>query len=379
MVAVAIHEEKIRQIAAHHFGDRIQITASRCICPEKRHGIVRVPESTRHLLYRVELAGDAPPLIFRFSRHGDDVFDREVRNYERLARQTGVRVPRVFAVDRSRRLVPTSYMILECLEGDNWRYLAHPDNPETGAAVKADIERQVGHFFARAHDVEREVRTGPAAVQTEAQTVSFTLDRLEAAIRQGVVDVDLKQLERCRRTVAHEPAFHSDRLSLCLADAEFHFAPCGPRWKLAFVCDVEWIEYRHPYADLVSMLGGNTPLWSLTRPLEAEDVQRAAASPFFQGYTSVRTVDFGELHRLSAYYQLGTWAYLAAEDSPPEKKAWVRSRAPLIRALVDRIAARTAHTAASPPPLRRVHGRQRFIQTAYLRSPRSDRDDTDRG
>lgn len=60
-----------------------------------------------------------PWLWFRFNRGvREDVYEAEAVNYERVAGATGVKVPEVVAIDRSRSLAPTSYLVLEFLTGE---------------------------------------------------------------------------------------------------------------------------------------------------------------------------------------------------------------------------------------------------------------------
>lgn len=333
----AIAPATLTTIARHVFGPATQVASTRKIATRQQHGLVRVAESTRNLLYVVHLAAHAHPYVFRFARTpGEDVYDREVRNYRRLADHTGVRVPTVYAVDRTQRIAPTAYMVMDYLSGEHWTYLVHPDNPETTPSEKAAIQRRVGQFYARVHGVTQ--KTAPSHVET--RNVLHTLDRLEAAAARGVLSLASGTIARCRQAVWQETGFRKAPHSLCLIDAELHFARHENRWKLAFVCDAEWVRYRNRHVDLTTMLNGPSAWWEADRPLADADATQVAEQPLFRGYEAVRPIDYAKLLHLSPYYELGRWAQLAV-TSPPEKKQWIKTcKEPLIQALVDRLAAR---------------------------------------
>ncbi len=343
MAVGSISTEAIGRVAREIFGDEAIVRCMREIAPSKSHGITETPPSTRNLLYVVELERHARPYVFRFSRVEDDVYEQEVRNYRLLAEKTGVRIPRIFGVDTSREIVPTSYMVMDYLHGKLWNYAAHPANPNTDQDDKAAIEETVGRFYAGVHQLEREAED----VGAEAQTLLHTMDRLEMAAERGNVRATARELDLCRRAILEEPAFQESALSLCLADTEVHVAKEGEDWQIAFICDAEWVEFRHRFSDLSQMLTGPTPWWRLERPAPHVDADEVAGRPFFRGYDGDGFLDYRELLRLSAYYQLGLWAYVAMSARSPEKIRWVKEdKGPLIQELIRLVSreAAPAHT-----------------------------------
>lgn len=324
-----ISAETLQRIARKVFGGDAVVRCSRAIEPSKNHGITETPPSTRNLLYVVELEGRSEPLVFRFSRGPDDVYRREVHNYRLLAEKTGVRVPAIFEIDTSRKIVDTSYMVMEYLHGKLWNYVAHPNNPNTGAAEKAAVGRAVGRFYSDVHAVEEESQQG-----AEAQTLLYAMDRLEAAAARGNVPATARDIDRCRQAILSEPAFQTGTRSLCLADSEVHVGKEGSEWRVAFVCDAEWVGFRHPSYDLTQLLGGPEPWWKVDVPAPHLDPSLIAQRPFFREYGLRRSVDFDELLRVSAYHQLALWAYVAMSSRAPEKVGWIKSKAPLLMELI---------------------------------------------
>lgn len=346
MEVASVSTDTIRQIARDVFGDGAEVTCVRAISASKSHGITETPPSTRNLLYVVDVDGHPQAYVFRFSRVDDDVYEKEVRNYEILARETNVRVPRIYRLDTSRSLVPTAYMVMDYLPGKLWNYVAHPSNPKTDPSDKAAVSHAVGQYYAQVHAIKREVED-PGA---EVQTMLYTIDRLEQAVQRGNVDASPDQIDRCRQAVVDEPAFRTSELSLCLADTEIHVSKQDGDWKLAFVCDAEWIEYRNRFADLTQMLAGPLPWWKLDVPGPHLNPQEVAERPFFRGYDPGRSVDYAQLLHLSAYYQLGLWAYVAMTAHAPDKRSWVRqAKGPLIQALI-RIVSKQTKSASKYAP-----------------------------
>lgn len=338
----SVSSDTIRTVARRVFGSEAAVSCIREIAASKNHGITETPPSTRNLLYVVELEGHSRPYVFRFSRVEDDVYEQEIENYRLLSEATGVRVPTIYRLDTSKRIVPTSYMVMEYLCGKLWQYLAHPDNPRTDRRDKDAITSLVGSFHARVHDVTTEA----PQEGSEAQTLGYSIDRLEAAARRGTVDATPAEIDRCRQAVREEPLFQQRTLNLCLADTEVHVARRNDGWELAFVCDAEWVEFRHRYADLAQYLAAPHPWWSLRRPATDLHPSDVAALPFFRGYASHRPIDYEELLHHAAYYQLALWAYVAMTSRSPEKKAWVKEdNGPLIRRLIHVISERVRRPA----------------------------------
>lgn len=327
----SVSTDTISRVAEAVFGTQAEVPCVREIAPSKSHGITETPPSTRNMLYVVELAGHPQPYVFRFSRVEDDVYAQEVRNYRILSENTGVRVPTIYHLDASREIAPTSYMVMDYLHGKLWNYVAHPKNPNTDPTDKESIAKSIGRFYARVHAIKKE-RTQPGV---EAQTLLYSMDRLEKAAEQGNVEATAREIDLCRQAIVEEEAFQDSEISLCLADTEIHVSKKSDEWDLAFVCDAEWVEFRHRFSDLTQVLGGARAWWKVEEAAPNLDPSEVAALPFFQGYDYDRSLDFRELLRLAAYYQLGLWAYVAMSCQSSDKKTWVKeAKGPLIRELI---------------------------------------------
>jgi hypothetical protein len=338
-LTTSVPEVALRAIAADVFGSAARVAEIEPLGPLERHGVARRAGFTGNLLYRVRMEEGAPECVFRFNRgFREDVYDHEVESYGRVAEATGVRVPRVFRVDRSGRLVPGAYMVLEFLRGEHWSYLCHPANPETSPAEKAAIRRLAGEFFGRLHGAAR-----PAADPLdEARRVLFGLFRLGDAAAAGALPLDPDALRRCRAVVEAEPALRAELASLCLADGEIFFAPRAPGgWEIAFVCDLEWVCWRDRYSDLALHVSAGTAIWELERPLLVEDPDALARDPFFAGYALRQDLDVARLARLPVYHQLAHWGHALADPGPPAQREWLRRhRSGLVAELVELIISR---------------------------------------
>lgn len=331
MAIESIGTERIRYIAQDVFGADAEVTCIREIAASKNHGITETPPSTRNILYVVDLSGHPHSYVFRFSRVEDDVYENEARNYHILAEETDVRVPTIHRLDTSREDVPTAYMVMDYLPGKLWNYVSHPANPKTDLGEKAMICAAIGRYYRRAHQVRRSADE-PG---TEARALLYSIDRLETAAELGNVQARPEQIDHCRQAIQGEPAFQTTDLALCLADTEIHVWCEDGDWQISFLCDAEWVEFRHPFADLSQLLIAPLPWWRLEKPAPYFDPDEIEARPFFRGYDPERELDYRELLRLSAYYQLGLWAYVAMTAQSPDKRSWVRqAKGPLIQELI---------------------------------------------
>ena len=328
--------EVFAAVAKEVFGGDAEVESVEEIVALVEDGLVRRAAYTRNLTCIVKLAASPRRYVFRFSRGEGDRYEEEARSYRLLAERAGAPVPTLYRVDRTRTVAPVPYMVMDYMPGHDWRYLAHPASPETTPEEKERIRREVGRFHARVHGIVRPAERP----DSEALHVLYMLERLEAAVLAGHLEVDPEKIERCKAAAAADPALRGDTQSLCLADTEIFFARRDGGWEMSFVCDPEWVEYRDPYSDLAFLLVGSTPIWELNEPVRV-DPDEARRSALFQGYETLRPVDYGKLAAVPAYYQLGLWANIATEDSPPEKKEWIRAaKGGLIRALVEIVAAR---------------------------------------
>lgn len=337
MAVSSVSVEGIERVAREVFGSDATIKCVRAIAPSKSHGITKTPPATRNLLYVVELEDHPEPYVFRFSRVENDVYDQEIQNYSLLAEQTGVRVPAIFGYDTSCAIVPTSYMVMDYLHGKLWNYAAHPANPNTDTSDKAAIEEVVGRFYAKVHQISGDA----GEVGSEAQTLLYAMDRLETAADRGHVRTTPAEIDLCRQAILDEPAFQEKELSLCLADTEIHVAKEGREWQVAFICDAEWVGYRHRFYDLAQMVAAPSQWWRLEMPARYLDAGEVARRPFFRGYNGA--LDHRELLRIASYYQLGLWAYLAMSAESPGKIRWVtEDKGELIEELIRLVSMKAA-------------------------------------
>lgn len=334
----AVSEAAIRAIARDVFGTDAEVESVEPIAPLVQHGIARRSGFTGNLLYRVSLRRTPGAWAFRFNRgFREDVYDQECENYRRVSEATGVRVPQIAAVDRAQRHVPAAFMILEWLDGDPWQYLVHPANPDTTPAEKAAIRRRTGELFAALH-----ARSRPASdAMEEARQILWGVYRLEEAVRAGRLPLDPARIARCREVVENDPVLRVRDASLCFVDAEICFARDADAWRLAFVCDAEWVTYRDRYSDLVTHLVPGVPLWELDEPLVLDDPDAIARDPFFESYARRGEVDFARLAQLPAFHQLRGWGHALTEERPAALAEWLwRRKGPLLAAVVERVAAR---------------------------------------
>ena len=156
---MGIHEvgsDVISTIARQVFGPQASVEAVVEIRQTSEHGIPKIVGCNANLSYVVRMAGDPQRYVFRFSRgYREDKFEKESRNYALIAEKTDIPTPRVYAVDRTARIAPTPYMVLDWMPGDTWTFLSHSRNPMTNAEEKAGIERDAGACYAQIHSIER--------------------------------------------------------------------------------------------------------------------------------------------------------------------------------------------------------------------------------
>lgn len=94
----------VARVLRRHLGDRL----------ERLTPIQPVYASPNGLVYEASLPGRV--VVFKAALYGDGTIATEAWAYERI-RQLGVPVPAVLALDTSKRVFPTTYMILERVSG----------------------------------------------------------------------------------------------------------------------------------------------------------------------------------------------------------------------------------------------------------------------
>jgi hypothetical protein len=309
-VVESVSGEALGDVARHVFGAEARLLSSRLL------GV-----GSGNLAYLVSLAGQDRRFVFRFNRgFRDDVYESEAANYRLMASATGVRVPEIFAIDRSCTVVPTAYMVLEHLDGRALLELCRPGNSETTIAEKREIRAAAGRFYSRLHAVTKVV-----AAEESVAFILLGLGRFRAAVEAGYLRVDLDKVQECERVVQDDAGIHSSTLSLCMSDGEMFFARRNGSWGLAFVCDLEWVGFGNRLADVSGQACPGPGLWTLDEPVAiAPDELRR--DPFFQTYEESIAIDYEALARLALYTQLSTWGLVAAEAAAPEKKRWIRER-----------------------------------------------------
>jgi phosphotransferase family enzyme len=328
-----ISDRVIGEIIRLLFGPSARIESSVRLAPLVTHGIQRRGGFTGNLVYKLVLELPRRRLILRFNRGlRDDVYEQERENYALVQSATGIRGPEILHIDRSRRLAPSEYMVMEHIEGELAGYLAHPDNPELSQAEKRRIRFAAGRFHAALHN-----RSRPAADEMhEARRLLFGVYRLLDVAAAGSARLDAAEVRACIDAFGASSALRSRTESLCFMDGELLFVQRGGHWEPAFVCDLEWVAYRDRYADLVPHLCPSASLWSLPSPGVSEAAVRAARSdPFFEAYRQSHEVDWPRLVALLPYYQLSLWGHaLADQPTASARDALLRLRGDLLTALM---------------------------------------------
>ncbi|GAB3432309.1 phosphotransferase family protein [Flindersiella endophytica] len=294
---------------------------------------------TSNVAFQVNVNNDPRSFVFRFSRGlHDDVYETEAANYTTVASATGVRVPEIIMIDRRHALVPTAYMVLEHLAGQEHASLCHPDNTAVAPEQKEHIRSQLGHFYARLHRATR-----PAQPGESVSLILLGISLFHTAVAAGYLTVDLDTVAACERAVRQDQALAAPTLAFCLPDGEIYFQQRDGTYHLSFVCDLEWSGYDHHLADLTRQAIPGRSLVDLDHPVEL-DVDSLRRDPFFIGYErSGGTADYEAVDRLALYTQLSTWGFVAGEAADPGKKQWIRdSRLPLINRLLQQVASRAA-------------------------------------
>jgi aminoglycoside phosphotransferase (APT) family kinase protein len=330
-----ISKESIARIAAKLFSANAQIDSIARIMPVYQHGICKISGCNANLSYRVALRAHSQEYVFRFNRgYREDLYDKEIQNYQTIADRTDIPTPKIYCVDRSKEIVPTSYLVMDYMLGDEGTFLSHPDNPDTDKETKKEIQRQMGYHCAQVHNITQQTTEADA----EIQKLLGRLQQLEHVVQDGQYSIDLEKIDLCRKTVAQERYLLLETTSLCLGDSELHFVQESGKWRLSFICDMEWVDFGDPYLDLVLALGGRMGLLDLDSPLRVNDASRVSERPFFKGYQALRQIDYQRLDRVAVYSQLGLWCSIVDQIYRPEKREFMKSKEQTIATLVDVIA-----------------------------------------
>ena len=149
-----IEEVDIDRIAQTVFGPSAEV----CSVVEIRQSegeLPRIIGCNWNLSYIVSIVGHDGKYVFRFNRQRFGRDDASILNEEMnnalIAARTQIPVPHIHHVDVSRTVVPTGYMVMDYLIGDDWRYLAHQQHPTTSNSDKQEIARLLGQATAEIH------------------------------------------------------------------------------------------------------------------------------------------------------------------------------------------------------------------------------------
>lgn len=333
-----IPRNTIEQIAAEVFGTSARVTDVQRVAPETRHGLARRGGFTGNLIYKVTVSNAATPFVFRFNRGlRQDVFVQEIQNYADVRAATGIRGPDVLHVDRSLRVAPTEFMVMEYVSGELAGFLTHPDNPDVLMGQKTQIRREMGRFFAALHNAKAPQNDGRA----EERQVLFGLYRLQEVATRHADLVDAALVSETIAALQDAPSLHCVEPALCFMDADLLFQPRGASWHLAHVCDLEWVCHRSPDVDLAAQLCPQGALWALETPgISAPALQAVGADPFFETYGAHHPIDWERLLQNLVHYQVSLWGHAIADQPMPETQAYLlRERGELIRQLMVKICA----------------------------------------
>jgi len=336
MGADGITRADLERVTRDLWGSDAIVVAAREIVPVAAHGVWRVAGCNANRSFVVHVAGHQGAYVYRFNRghYDEDRYDHEAHMYATIGERTAIPVPRVHRIDDSQALVPTSYMVLDWLPGEEARYLAHPDNPDTTPADKREVLRLLGDAYAQIHAITRPA----ASPDATAERLIFRLEQLQHVTEDGQLDVDLATIHRAQEVVRRDPDLRVECQSLYVGDAELHLVRKGGGWRVSFICDMGWVDYGDAYLDLANLVTLPRAVWELDVPLEvtAEDL---TDRPWVQGYTARRPLDLGKLARRALYAQVNTMCSIVGDVYRPDKRAFVVARTPLYQALVEAVVA----------------------------------------
>ncbi|HIJ65145.1 MAG TPA: aminoglycoside phosphotransferase family protein [Candidatus Hydrogenedentes bacterium] len=322
MPSMTISAKQIVSIAAEVFGSSTEVESCSEILPSSECGIPKVCGCNANQSFRVRLRGEPQEYVFRFPRgHRDDLYEKERTNYRLVAANTDIPVPRVHRIDRSKRLVPVGYMVMDFMAGDEATFLSHPQNPRTDQQEKDEIQEKTGYCYAQVHNISREASSPRSAIDR----LLYNLQQLENVVKDGPFRVSLTKIDQCRAVVEGDGDLLFEPESLCVGDSEFHFEKIDGEWNVAFVCDMEWVGFDDPCQDLFMLACAPRRLWGFDRPF-ALDEQELATRACMRGYEQLREIDYARLARMALYKQLGAMCSCLDQVYRPEKRAFMKSR-----------------------------------------------------
>ena len=324
-----IAESDIARIAAAVFGRPAKVLSVEEIRQSPPGEIPRVIGCNWNLSYIVSIAGHEGKYVFRFNRQrygrDDEGILNEERNNSLIATRTNVRVPGIHHVDVSRTLVPTGFIVMDYMIGDDWRFLTHAGNRQTTPVEKEEIARKLGLATAQIHSITRQAESAEAG----ARRVIHGLDALERVVSNSNCRVTPERIAACRQIVASEPALVLETESWRIGDAGLHLAKADRIWQVSFLCDLEFQGYGDPYMDMAPILCHPSFVWDLQEPLSGNGAGPLAEA-YFHGYAQIAPIDRERLSAVAIYAHLGTMCGVAREAYAADEGPGIEEREPPI-------------------------------------------------
>lgn len=324
-----IAESDIARIAGAVFGQSSRVLSIEEIRQSSEGEIPRIIGCNWNLSYIVSLAGHDGRYVFRFNRQrygrDDDGILNEQRNNSLIATRTDVPVPGIHHVDVSRTLVPTGYIVMDYMIGDDWRFLTHPKNHVTTPSEKGEIAIRLGEATAQIHSITRPAESENAG----ARRVIHGLDMLERVVSNSNCRVTPARIDACRQIASSDPALVLDTDSWGVGDAGMHLVKADREWEVSFICDLEFQGYGDPYRDMAPMLSHPDFIWDLQEPLSGTG-NGPLAEAYFQGYEQITPIDRERLSAVAVYGHLGIMCGIAREAYAADEGPGIEEREPPI-------------------------------------------------
>ena len=337
MSGVTITDGRIAHVAREGFGGDVEVESVSEIRPVSEFGIPRISGCNANLSFRVKLRDNPKPYVFRFGRGPrEDFYDKEAENYRLIAEQTDIPVPGIHRIDKSKTLVPVSYMVMDYMTGEESFFLSDPRNPQTEPHEKAEIQRETGYCYAQIHNISRKASSPRSSVDL----LLYRIEQLEHVVTDGQFCIDLERINQCKTSVEADRNLLIEHESLCVNDSELHFRKRDGDWTVSFICDMEHVQFGDPYLDLIWLISAPKRLWECDHPLIL-DQKQVAQMPCVRGYEVLRQIDYEKLSRVAVFSQLEVMCAIAGEVYRPEKREYMKSREKIYIELVEVVAGLT--------------------------------------
>ncbi len=323
----AIDRDHLETIARTVFGSAVRLCDVEEIRQTSTGGVPRIIGCNWNLSYIISLVGHEARYVFRFNRRrygrDDKAIVSETQHNALIRTHTDVPTPTIHHMDVSRTIVPTGYIVMDYMIGEDHRFLVHPGHRATTADEKAQIMGLVGAATAKIHGITE------LATRASGAGICHGLDALERVVGASKCQVTAARIDTCRRIALTDPALVLKELSWTVGDAGIHLAKSGQDWTVAFICDLEYQGYGDPLDDVSRMLCHPEPLWSLQEPLSLE-AMGPLAHAYFDGYQQIRPIDEERLTAVAIYAHLGTMCGVAREAYKADHGPGIEDREPPI-------------------------------------------------